>query len=528
MTAAGLAGCGASRQQRKSATTTSEPKTGGTVRLSDTTDPLKLDPIAKDVHAMETVTGGLYGMLLRYKTGQEAGYTSTTLMPYVADSWETPDPQTFIFHLHHGVKYQNVAPVNGRELKAADVKYNLTRYQSKQATASYIMELVARIDTPDDYTVKVATTIAFAPFLTYMGDYEILLVPPEIVEAGQADKVFIGVGPFMYDSHQEGVAWRMKKNPDFFLKDAAGRQLPYLDGYQVDILPDDALRLAAFTTKKLEIGNAIIGGGPQLQTLKKQSPDAVIAPILDPGGDVFYVRWGQRPLDDVRVRQAMRIGLDPQAMITTLADGNGAYNISGEGAAWTDWTLPSDEIRAFYPHDPAKAKQLLRDAGYTTPPNLEVIVDSGMGVHGRQFAELFQAQMQEAGFDIKLTPIDSAAGLDRKRKGQFQLYGFRKSMRPDPDGNLYAVYHTGQSLNYSQVADPALDILLEKQRVQTDLTQRKQSIQEILRYLNQDVVGALQPFVGNQYFFWSPDVKGYYPHVEWGHGLKLLNTWLDR
>ncbi len=513
------------------ATASNEPKTGGIVRIIWNTDPVYLDPIRKNISDMELITGGTYGMLMRYKLGKDFGYTSTVLQPYLAEKWEvSADAKSYTFNLRKGVKMENKAPLNGREFTAKDVKWNLERYRDdKQSTAVYMVEGIASIDTPDDYTVKVNFKEPFAPFLTYAGNNELMMVPRELVDAGIADKQAIGYGPFRLDTAQKGSVYKLRKNPDFFLKDAKGRALPYIDGYEAFLVPDEQAQIAAFMSGQADVCGRCLqpAAGPLVQTLQQGAPDATIIKNLDPGGDKIYISNKWAPAQDLRVRQAIRIALDPKAMIQTLVQGNGEVNIAGVGPAWGDWTLPAAEREKFYPHDAAKSKALLKEAGFDTLP-VDILYSSGSGQSFLLFAQMVESQLKAAGFAPKITTVDDAVAFDRKRKADFELHVFGGSYRPDPDGNLYATFKCGSSLNYSQACDRELDPILDNQRKSVDDKERHKLVADALRLINDRSLGFIQPYVGSSTYYWRPYLKGYYPHMYWGMGLKYMEAWLDK
>jgi len=135
--------------------------------------------------------------------------------------------------------------------------------------------------------------------------------------------------------------------------------------------------------------------------------------------------------------------------------------------------------------------------------------------------------MREIGFDVRIDMMETAAYVKAKREGDFEIMTSPKSMRPDPDGNLYAVFHCSASQNWPKLCDPQLDALLEKQRTITNVADRKKVIHDILRYINEKAF-MLNPYHGTNYAYWQPYVKGYYPHEYWGYGLKLMDAWLDK
>ena len=248
---------------------------------------------------------------------------------------------------------------------------------------------------------------------------------------------------------------------------------------------------------------------------------------LDPGGDKIYISNKWAPAQNLKVRQAIRTALDPKAMIQTLVQGNGEVNIAGIGPAWGDWTLPTAEREKFYPHDAAAAKAMLKDAGYENLP-VDILYSTGSGQSFLLFAQMVESQLKAAGFAPKITTVDDAVAFDRKRKADFELHVFGGSYRPDPDGNLYATFKCGSSLNYSQACDRELDPLLEKQRTTVDPKERQKVVYDALRMINDRSLGFVQPYVGFSTDYWRNNLKNYYPHMYWGFGLKYMEAWLDK
>src|SRR5581483_9525839 len=143
--------------------------------------------------------------------------------------WETPDAQTFTFHLRPDVKWANTAPVNGRPLTSADVKWTY-EYASRTGafkgnkqlpTPSFgiLLEGLQSIETPDDHTVVFHFENPYAPFVNYAYDRGLQIVPHEIFDQdGSLSKHMVGTGPFMLDesASQHGSRWVFRKNPGYW------------------------------------------------------------------------------------------------------------------------------------------------------------------------------------------------------------------------------------------------------------------------------------------------------------------------
>jgi peptide/nickel transport system substrate-binding protein len=153
-----------------------------------------------------------------------------TIMPDLAERWEYLDDKTVVFYLRKGVKFHNKPPVNGRELKAQDVKYSLERFTAKSGFRARFDD-VDRVEVVDDYTVKIITKHPFAPLLAQLASPSHNMILPKEAEDQYGDfnkaEAAIGTGSFILERYERGVKLIFKRNPDFYMKG-----LPYVDGIE--------------------------------------------------------------------------------------------------------------------------------------------------------------------------------------------------------------------------------------------------------------------------------------------------------
>jgi ABC-type transport system substrate-binding protein len=358
---------------------------------------------------------------------------------------------------------------------------------------------------------------------------KMLFHPKELVDSNSLDDNPVGSGPFMLESFQRGVITKLKRNPDFFLKDSQGNQLPYLDGYEVIKILDPSTAVAAFVARQTDLCGMCLRGNPSLvERVKTGAPDAVWYSGEETGGiGELYMANNKPPFNDVKVRQALRLGLDVQGMLSALTQSKGRLNTAGVSTGYKEWALPENEVKALYPHDVAKAKDLMREAGYADGgPKFTVFVGSN-SQPVITFTELLEAQMRAIGFDAKIQVVDFAEIITRRRANDFVMFISGKSQEIDPDGNLLPVYHSKGELNYSKISDAQLDQMLAKQRTILDVAERKKVIQDITRRIA-DQAFSLNPVMDERNIYWRPYVKGYHPHFYWGFGQKFMETWLDK
>ncbi len=539
LAAAALLGCGTkSKPSTGSGTTAAQPKSGGNLRMWLTADPFNLDVSIIGQSGPNSTSNDLaYETLLGFQYGDDP--YSTKLVGKLAEKWETPDAQTYTFHLRQGVKFANMPPVNGREATSADWKFSL-EYASRlgpqyaklrPAVYAWLMSGVDSVQAPDPATMVVKFKDPFAPFLNYAGGERLQLLPHEIYDQyGNFQDHMVGTGPFQLDqaSSQKGSKWVFKKNPTYW---DTGK--PYLDQITKLIIPDSQTAYSAFQTGQLDVLTMAIGGGAQalgyqdVRTLKAANPNAVFHANVNLNPYHMYINEGNPPTSNVAVRRAMSLAMDRNELIQTFTNGQGLFAIPG---AFPD-TFTQDEIKkmTYVKYDVQQAKQVLAAGGFPDGVDLEFLFNSAYGPVQQQLAELIQSQWAKAGIRMKLTVMsDYNAYLGRTRGGPNENYQVTirgKSLEPDIDSYLYMVWDPnggieGQPCPY----DPNLTPLIEKQRTMVDATARRDTIRQAVSYIA-DTCWHLAPFRDISYDVWHPNVRGL--KSVWGAPSWPTQAWLS-
>jgi peptide/nickel transport system substrate-binding protein len=457
-----------------------------------------------------------YSSLLQFKNGPNVKYGELTLEPALAEKWETPDGQTFTFHLRKGVKFPSVSPTNGRELTADDVRFSyeyLSRTGSiaaknlPAADQSWQFEGMSSIQTPDASTVVVKFEKPFVPFLNYMGSDDNPIMPHEIFDQyGNFKDHLAGTGAWQLDTaaSQSGSKWVWKRNPAYW---DAGR--PYIDQVTWLVMKDDPAAFAAFGTKQVDV---LTGAGynvsvKQSQQIAKSRPDAVLTAIQDLSPVPFYMMVSKPPFNDLRLRQAVAYALDRDEMIQTFTEGKGSWALAG---GFPD-TFSQEEIKQMLKRDPAQSKQLLAAAGYPNGLDVEFIYPGqAYGDQYVQLVQLVQAQLKKVGINLNLVVLDKQDWLTRERRHQFQMtFPAGKSLGEDIDSYLYAVFYPGSGTNYGDINDAQLTPLLDQQRRETDASKRKEIIRQAVKRINVDQVLGLALYYPANVDVWSPRIANF-------------------
>jgi peptide/nickel transport system substrate-binding protein len=494
-----------------------KPRSGGTVNVAITADPYDWDPSYAGAGGAASYGYHLaYNTVLGYKHGADVRYDDLTLQPELAASWEIPDGQTFIFHLRKGVKFANLAPVNGRDLVAGDVKFSL-EYASRSGSlapknlpvsqyATYFEGIVA-VETPDDSTVKATFKSPFVPFINYMASPFVPVVPHEIYDQdGHFKDQIVGTGPYQLDksSTQAGSRWVWKKNPTYW---DSGR--PYIDQINQLIMKDDASAQAAFQSRQLDLLDTDLDL-TSINALTKANPSIVeyetvnVAPV-----HIYMSVKPPSPLVDIRLRQAIALTVDRDEFLKTLYAGKGAWALSG---AFPD-TYSQDEIRAMVKHDLAQAKQLVAAAGY--PNGVDLQFDYPGNYFGQIYItqiQLLQAQLKQVGINLQFSTRTYDDYSTRRKQHNFTIEDTGKSVSGDVDSYLYSSFYPGSRDNYAEVNDPELTPLLTAQRQETDANKRREIVRQAVKRINVDQVWAIDLYNPLVWALMQPRLQNYAPH----------------
>jgi peptide/nickel transport system substrate-binding protein len=197
-----------------------------------------------DVHVAGTVASWeMYQMVYETLLNTDE---NLKVEPALAESWEQTLPTTYVFKLRSGAKFSN-----GRPVTAADVAGSLQRIKNPETASYWSAQLgtIARIETPDDQTVKVELETPHPAFLPALAHISAAILPIQELKAGQFNpaKDMFGSGPFMVKEHKHDESWSLARNPYYW-----GKRLPVADELEALIIPDDSARVAALRDGRID------------------------------------------------------------------------------------------------------------------------------------------------------------------------------------------------------------------------------------------------------------------------------------
>jgi peptide/nickel transport system substrate-binding protein len=318
------------------------------------------------------------------------------LVPALAERWHTADNRNYTFFLKKGVRFHN-----GREMKAADVKYCFERALNPETKHPYAKdyEAIGDIIVKDDYTVTFALKTVNANFLQNVARAGASIYPRETVETMKSHPV--GTGPFRFEEWVRGDRVVLVKNGDYHVKG-----LPKLDRVTFRFVTDPNAVLAAL--KAGDVDASLFGLGPEhVQDLQKDARFQVITG--DTTNDVILaMNNSHKPYGDARVRRAMTYGVNKADVLKGAMFGMG--KILGSNV---------DPLNPYYvdlanamPYDPEKARKLLAEAGY--PNGFEAVLRlAPQYYYTVRTGEILVGQLQKVGVRVKIEQIEWGQWLSR-------------------------------------------------------------------------------------------------------------------
>ena len=483
-----------------------QPRKGGVARWWYRAEPASYDP-HQHRHAMLFGVSGLVFSNLVRNTWLDA----YAVKPDLAESWETsPDAKMFTFHLRKGVKWHD-----GKPFTAEDVKYSLEKMADPRRApeVATLFTALERVAVVDSYAVTAYLKRPQHSFLNFLTAGMAKILPKHIADANVDNKdrkFLVGTGPFRFKEHVRGVSNEVERNPEYYF---AG--LPYLDGVKIFQIADPTARAAAVCANRLDMAHPVIGIGTfeELEQLKACLPTGVynFYPNGMPLVLIFNLRGNAAPWHDQRVRRAVSLVVDRDAMVKAGYGSPQMAQVGGFFALTNEVGLPIGEIEKFYGRDKpyadrvAEAKRLMADAGYANGFAVAMRVRAAHAQYKRM-VEMVITQVAEIGIRATAREAVDAEHFERERKGDFEWStDIISCVLGLPDESLGWV-RSNTSVNLSGYSNPEVDTLYDQLGAATK-EKRVELSRNIERLALKDAPYIIyaQPTFG---LVWWPYVKG--------------------
>jgi peptide/nickel transport system substrate-binding protein len=431
----------------------------GVLQVGVDQSPAGLDPHIATAFSSVLVDSAIY-------EGLTAIDAKLQVVPALAAAWMlAPDRKTYDFLLRPGAVFHDGTPVTA-EAVIANIK-RVTDPKTASPYASRFTSIASMTATGKD-TLRIVLKEPSAPFLAQLATLAIASPAAFADLARKPD----GTGPFAFKEWIPDTSIALVANPHYW---AAG--LPHLAGVTFDIVPDAATRqlgLASGTYEMLPNIDAAtataLAGKPHVSLLKTQ----------DLAYSLIGMNVSQPPFNNPKVREALNMGLDREQIVQAAYFGRGVPG-GPLSPALATWALPTTAFACYRP-DSAGAKKLLAEAGVKgrLPVTLKVLGSVQQVV---DVAQVAQAQLNKAGFDVKLDVQTLPAFVKDWRASNFEGFVSLNGGGVDPDDYFGRTYQTSGATNVFKYSNPGVDKLLNEARSEANLTKRKAEYDTVQRDL---------------------------------------------
>ena len=436
----------------------------GTVRVALGTTLTQLDPA-------KTTIGDEYIYVHLVFNGLTRIDRDLTVKPDIADSWSASDDlKTWTFKLRTDVKFHH-----GRLLDAEDVVFTMKRIldAATGSRARANISMVTNVEAVDPSTVRFTLNIAYAGFQDIFGERQMRILPKDKIDTISTAPV--GTGPFKFKSWSPGDRMELEKNADYFEKG-----MPKLDAVSLRIIPEPAARLAALESGAVEI----LWSMPNEAVEKfKTSSTVRVDSVATASWDGVILNNERPPFNDVRVRQALALTIDKEALVELA--------LFGQGAPTHSPIPPShpyfNKTIGFKQPDIEKAKKLMAEAGLAG--GVEIPLQVPQERDGRvRLGVAVRDMAKAAGFRINVERVPFAS-YTANVAGKAQMYVDGYFARPTIDTALYPFYHSTGSWNRQLwlYKNARIDELLDTGRKTNDEGKRREIFAEFQKVVDETV-----------------------------------------
>ena len=390
--------------------------------------------------------------------------------PRIAESYEiSDDGLDYTFHLRDDVTFHDGTPVT-----ADDVVFSIELYKASEYQGSQI-SMLSSVEATDEHTVVCHLDAPYSPFL--QGICSPMIASKAYYESSEDDFVNnpIGSGPYKFVSRAKGSNIKLEANEDYY------RGAPEIKEVTFEVIPDSSTKAIALQTGEVNFADIESSSMAQLQA----NPAITIAEVPTSGFAYVSMNLEKEPFNDVKVRQAINYAIDRENLVAVCYDGE-AYVISNicskERFGYSD-----DQFQ--YTYDPEKAKELLAEAGITTPYDLgELLVAEKYS----NIATVIQNDLRAVGLDCTIAVKEFNAYISDLTSGNYNITALNMTLEGETQ-MLEMAYKTEYigTANNARYSDEEMDQLFEDATHETDNDKRAEIFDQIFTKAQDEAIYAV-------------------------------------
>ncbi|PSP65121.1 ABC transporter substrate-binding protein [Halobacteriales archaeon QH_8_64_26] len=405
----------------------------------------------------------------------------------LAKDWTVEDEGKSIrFTLREGVTFHN-----GTKFTAQDVQYTIDRTISQDTPAASKLDTLKPLDqggvkVNGDYEVELNFEKAMAPALIYLtrgpGRAATIVNQEAIEEMGQEQYSItpVGIGPFQVTNHNVGSGITLDAFPEYFGTDEDGTQLPYLDGIDIEPIPEPATLVSALRGGDVDFSNLV-----PLQNVSQVEKAPEVKKLQAPGVNWYGFAMNQErdPFGSRKARLGIAKLINNEQFVETAYFGNAiaAQGPINKATEWV-WRENKPDIQSYAPE---QGKQLIEEAG---------AADASFSILTTQDslrpAKAMRQQLTSRGFDVTVEQVTSSTYWERYENLDYDTTISGSVGDPDPDQSLYNFYRSDGPWNWVSYESQKADRLLAQQRRELDRDARTKTLRKLEDHLITDVPHA--------------------------------------
>ncbi|MET0427430.1 MAG: ABC transporter substrate-binding protein [Microvirga sp.] len=410
--------------------------------------------------------------------------------PSLAESWETsPDAKTWTFKLRRGVQFHK----GFGEMTADDVLFTFGRHLDPKIVTNQkpLYSIIDAVTAPDPYTVRFTLK---RPDPLFNGSVITTLAASIVSRKAfeQKGKEFdmspIGTGPYQVESSSPTEGISLSAFPEHFAGPAVTKNV------QIRFIADTTARTLAFASGQVDMIEGVRTPG-WIPTMKQRSASTIFDATAPGSFNLLHLNLTRAPLDDLRVRQAIRYGINGDQIAAAFS--GLAVPMVGIIAPQFAGAIKKEDLppELRYPYDPKKAKALLAEAGH--PNGLTIPCFTSQREDYAAIMLIIQEQLRAVGINLDMKIIDHATMHSENRKDRNSVALYSSSYPPVPTQPVLQMLSSAAEVkadssgadNYSHygTAIPGIDALVEKAQDEPDFTKRIALIQDIEKQVLRDL-----------------------------------------
>lgn len=406
-----------------------------------------------------TIPNNIYDRLAEIEVDDKG---VSKIVPSLAEDWDiSGDGLEYTFHLRQDVKFQN-----GNDFTAEDVAYTFNRLLTVEGGVNTELldqvkgaaevidgsaDTLEGVEVVDDYTVKITLKEPFAAFLSCLTAPGLSIYDSEATEAagdqfGMDPAVTVGTGPFRFTGWTFNDQLVLERNEDYW------RGAPELPGVVIKIIPDTETQTMMFESGELDLLDLDFVTDAADRFLETYPDQIVQGPRV--GITYLTMNFNIEPFQDVKVRKAVQMAIDRQAILDALYGGRGQV----EHGIYPYGLIGFHEGQTKISYDPEGAKALLSEAGYGSGFQMELAADASASDTVTMALEIIKEQLAAVGIDAQIKNYDESTWLETRKAGE--LGSFMSTWTADfndPENFIYTFFGNEEktrirSINYPDTA----------------------------------------------------------------------------